>query len=55
VQVNGHAMPFPELVREGLRGPRAAVVGRLLRDAGLHWDRVKLQGRPFYYYAYGAA
>ena len=22
---------------------------------GLHWDRVKLQGRPFYYYAYGAA
>ncbi|HEY1089815.1 MAG TPA: molybdopterin cofactor-binding domain-containing protein, partial [Burkholderiaceae bacterium] len=22
---------------------------------GLHWDRAKLQGHPFYYYAYGAA
>jgi len=22
---------------------------------GLHWDRTRLQGRPFYYYAYGAA
>jgi len=22
---------------------------------GLHWDREKLQGRPFYYFAYGAA
>jgi len=22
---------------------------------GLHWDRDKLQGRPFYYFAYGAA
>ena len=22
---------------------------------GLHWDRVRLQGEPFYYYAYGAA
>ncbi|MFN5049297.1 xanthine dehydrogenase molybdopterin binding subunit [Roseateles sp.] len=22
---------------------------------GLHWDRSRLQGRPFYYYAYGAA
>ncbi|MBW6932376.1 molybdopterin-dependent oxidoreductase, partial [Salmonella enterica subsp. enterica serovar Weltevreden] len=21
----------------------------------LHWDQSKLQGRPFYYYAYGAA
>jgi xanthine dehydrogenase large subunit len=22
---------------------------------GLHWDRETLQGRPFYYFAYGAA
>jgi xanthine dehydrogenase large subunit len=22
---------------------------------GLHWDRAKLQGKPFFYYAYGAA
>ncbi len=22
---------------------------------GLHWDRAKLQGKPFYYYAFGAA
>jgi len=22
---------------------------------GLHWDRVKLQGKPFFYFAYGAA
>ena len=22
---------------------------------GLHWDRDTLQGRPFYYFAYGAA
>jgi xanthine dehydrogenase large subunit len=28
---------------------------RLLRHAGPVWDRQTLQGRPFYYFAYGAA
>ena len=33
VHVNGHAMPVPRAGARGLRGSRAAVVGRLLRDA----------------------
>jgi xanthine dehydrogenase large subunit len=38
-----------------VRGPRAAVVRRLLRDARPALGSEDDAGRPFYYYAYGAA
>ena len=56
---------------EGLDGPKAIGFKELVAKAyleriqlwsdgfyatpGLHWDRAKLQGHPFYYYAFGAA
>jgi xanthine dehydrogenase large subunit len=38
-----------------LPGPRAAVGRRLLQDPKIHYDPVTMQGRPFYYFAYGAS
>ena len=55
VTANGNALPFPELV---LRANHARV--QLWSDGfyatpKLHWDRNTLTGRPFFYFAYGAA
>ena len=55
VQGGGRSLPFPALVQ-------AAYLERVqlwsdghYATPGLHWNRETLQGRPFYYYAYGAA
>jgi xanthine dehydrogenase large subunit len=55
VSVNGKSLPFTEVVM-------AAYVERVqlwsdgfYATPGLSWDREKLKGRPFYYFAYGAA
>jgi xanthine dehydrogenase large subunit len=55
VVANGHSLAFPELV---LRANMARV--QLWSDGfyatpKLHWDRTTLTGRPFFYFAYGAA
>ena len=55
VSANGQSMPFPALV---LRAYQARV--QLWSDGfyatpKLHWDRATLTGRPFFYFAYGAA
>jgi xanthine dehydrogenase large subunit len=55
VTANGNSMPFRELV---LRANYARV--QLWSDGfyatpKLHWDRATLTGRPFFYFAYGAA
>jgi xanthine dehydrogenase large subunit len=55
VTANGNSLPFPELV---LRANYARV--QLWSDGfyatpKLHWDRATLTGRPFFYFAYGAA
>ena len=55
VVANGNSLPFPELV---LRANQARV--QLWSDGfyatpKLHWDRATLTGRPFFYFAYGAA
>ena len=53
--IGNQRIAFAELGEEGLSGARLAVVDRLLRDAEDHWDRAKAKGRPFFYFAYGAA
>ncbi|HEY8972985.1 MAG TPA: xanthine dehydrogenase molybdopterin binding subunit [Burkholderiaceae bacterium] len=53
--VNGHAIPFPELARAAYEDRVQLWSDGFYATPGLHWDRVKLQGRPFFYFAYGAA
>ena len=53
--VNGHAIPFPDLARAAYEDRVQLWSDGFYATPGLHWDRVKLQGRPFFYFAYGAA
>jgi len=55
VVVAGRTLPFAEVVN-------AAYIARVqlwsdgfYATPGLHWDRATMQGRPFHYFAYGAA
>ncbi|MDT9000374.1 xanthine dehydrogenase molybdopterin binding subunit [Paucibacter sp. APW11] len=51
----GQVLPFGKLVAEAyLRRIQLWSEG-FYATPGLHWDRAKLQGKPFFYYAYGAA
>ncbi|MBV8034506.1 xanthine dehydrogenase molybdopterin binding subunit [Roseateles sp.] len=55
VTVNGRQIPFPELVRAAYEARVQLWSDGFYATPGLHWDREKLQGRPFFYFAYGAA
>ena len=55
VHVAGRQIPFPELTRAAYEERVQLWSDGFYATPGLHWDRVKLQGRPFFYYAYGAA
>ncbi|MGN6525945.1 MAG: xanthine dehydrogenase molybdopterin binding subunit [Burkholderiaceae bacterium] len=55
VSVNGVELPFPELVRAAYEARVQLWSDGFYATPGLHWDKQKLQGRPFFYYAYGAA
>jgi len=51
----GQVLPFEELVSQAyLRRIQLWSEG-FYTTPGLHWDRNTLQGKPFYYFAYGAA
>ena len=55
VHVNGKAMPFPELVLLAFHARVQLWSDGFYATPKLHWDRAKLEGRPFLYFAYGAA
>ncbi len=55
VAVNGTQVDFTELVREAYENRVQLWSDGFYKTPGLHWDREKMQGNPFYYYAYGAA
>ncbi|MDR7334810.1 xanthine dehydrogenase molybdopterin binding subunit [Roseateles asaccharophilus] len=55
VSVNGQQIPFPALARQAYEERVQLWSDGFYATPGLHWDRVKLHGRPFYYFAYGAA
>jgi len=55
VHANGTRMPFTELVSKAYFERIQLWSDGFYTTPGLHWDRAKLQGKPFYYYAYGAA
>jgi xanthine dehydrogenase large subunit len=55
VHVNGHTMPFDGLVHHAYEDRVQLWSDGYYATPGLHWDPRTMQGRPFYYYAYGAA
>ncbi|NRF67045.1 xanthine dehydrogenase molybdopterin binding subunit [Aquincola sp. S2] len=55
VLVNGLSVPFDELVQQAYFARVQLWSDGFYATPGLHWDREKLQGNPFFYFAYGAA
>ncbi|HSW05471.1 xanthine dehydrogenase molybdopterin binding subunit [Aquabacterium sp.] len=55
VLVNGLAIPFAELVQQAYFARVQLWSDGHYATPGLHWDREKLKGNPFFYFAYGAA
>ncbi|MFT3814274.1 MAG: xanthine dehydrogenase molybdopterin binding subunit [Acidovorax sp.] len=55
VYANGQEMSFNDLVAQAYVERVQLWSDGFYATPGLSWDRDKMQGRPFYYYAYGAA
>ncbi len=55
VTAGGASMPFTELVAKAYLERVQLWSDGFYATPGLHWDRERLHGRPFYYFAYGAA
>ncbi len=55
VHVNGHTVPFPELVQKAYLARVQLWSDGFYATPGLHWDPKTMNGHPFSYYAYGAA
>jgi xanthine dehydrogenase large subunit len=55
VAVNGQTLPFADVVSAAYFARVQLWSDGFYTTPGLSWDRATLQGRPFYYYAYGAA
>jgi len=55
VLIGNEAVAFPDLVRQAYRGRISLSSTGFYRTPDIHWDVEKATGRPFYYFAYGAA
>ncbi len=55
VTAGGHALPFAELVNLAYLARVQLWSDGFYSTPGLSWDRQTLRGRPFHYFAYGAA
>ena len=55
VSVNGKSLPFSAVVAQGYLDRVQLWSDGFYATPGLSWDREKMFGRPFYYFAYGAA
>jgi xanthine dehydrogenase large subunit len=55
VEVAGERLPFADVVMSAYLARVQLWSDGFYATPGLHWDRDTLQGRPFYYFAYGAA
>jgi xanthine dehydrogenase large subunit len=55
VYVNGQVLAFPIVVAEAYVERVQLWSDGFYATPGLSWDREKLQGRPFFYFAYGAS
>ncbi|MBR8500718.1 xanthine dehydrogenase molybdopterin binding subunit, partial [Burkholderia cenocepacia] len=55
VWVGGHGVPFGEVIAKAYLARVQLWSDGFYATPKLYWDQSKLQGRPFYYYSYGAA
>ncbi|WP_306049367.1 xanthine dehydrogenase molybdopterin binding subunit [Oceaniradius stylonematis] len=55
VRIGGETVPFADLVREAYMARIHLSAAGFYKTPKIHWDRASGKGRPFYYYAYGAA
>ena len=55
VQIGDEALPFDLFIAEAYMARVQLSAAGFYKTPKIHWDRVKGQGRPFYYFAYGAA
>ncbi len=55
VWIGGRRLAFDELVAQAYLARVQLWSDGFYATPGLHWDRDTLQGRPFYYFAYGGA
>src|SRR5215472_5594894 len=55
VSVGGQSVPFAEVIEVAYRQRIALFAQGYYRTPEIHYDPQTMQGRPFYYFAYGAA
>lgn len=55
VRLGADSIPFAELVEQAYQARISLSATGFYRTPKIHWDMNRLQGRPFYYFAYGAA
>ena len=55
VRAGAAQMPFAEAVRSCYLGRVSLSATGFYATPKIHWDKARSRGRPFYYYAYGAA
>ncbi len=55
VQVGGNAMPFAEAAKRCYMARVGLSATGFYKTPEISWDRIRGRGRPFYYFAYGAA
>lgn len=55
VIANKQQTPFPEFIVEAYNARVQLWSDGFYATPKIHWDKDKMQGRPFYYFAYGAA
>jgi xanthine dehydrogenase large subunit len=55
VRVKGNRVPFATLVEQAYQRRVQLSATGFYRTPKIHWDRARGRGRPFYYFAYGAA
>ncbi len=55
IRIGNQDIPFPELVKQAYMARVSLSSTGFYKTPNIHWDRASGQGRPFYYFAYGAA
>jgi xanthine dehydrogenase large subunit len=55
VLIGNRAIPFPDLVKQAYFGRVSLSSTGFYRTPDIHWDAKRATGRPFFYFAYGAA
>ncbi|SFK48452.1 xanthine dehydrogenase molybdopterin binding subunit [Shimia haliotis] len=55
VRVGGEEVPFNDFISAAYMDRVQLSAAGFYKTPKIHWDRAKGQGRPFYYFAYGAA